>query len=186
VPKRIDTDALFGATIELFAERGFDGLTTREVADRAGVNEVTIYRRFGTKAALVEAALTHALSAAPFAEVRLSDDVEADLLAMARAFSQTTRLFGGAVTTLLTDASRHPELRAGMAPLLANLNRAVSVIEAHQEQGHLAPGSPWRMLVLLLSPFVTSGLWARTGVAPPVELDARGVVATFLDGNRPS
>ena len=184
MPKLIDTDSLFQATIEVFAERGYDALTTQEVARRAGINEVTIYRRFGTKAALVGAALAHGLSTAPFARLSVSDDLEADLLAMADAFQATTRVFGGVVTVLLVEVPRHPELREAMAPLLVNLSRAVSVLEAHQRSDRLAPGDPWQQLALLLSPFLAGGLWARAGVAPTVEVDTGDVVAAFLDGHR--
>lgn len=38
----------------VFAERGFAGATTREIADRAGASEVLIFRYFGSKAALFE------------------------------------------------------------------------------------------------------------------------------------
>jgi AcrR family transcriptional regulator len=184
MPKLIDTEELFRATVSVFAERGYDALTTVEVARRAGINEVTIYRRFGTKAGLVAAALAHGLLSAPFADLPVSDDVQADLLAMADAFQATFRSFGGAVLTLLFEASRHPELREAMAPLLVNMGGAVRVLEAHQRRGSLAPGDPWQQLVLLLSPFVARGLWARTGVAPPVELDTGHVVVAFLDGHR--
>jgi AcrR family transcriptional regulator len=186
MPKLIDTEALFRVTVDLFAERGFDGLTTQEVATRAGINEVTIYRRFGTKAALVEAAIANRLASVPFAELTVTDDVEADLVAMAEAFRATTAMFGGAVITLITEASRHPELRSAMAPLLTNMGGAVRVLQAHQQRGTLAPGDPWQRLVLLMSPFVAGGMWARSGVAPPAELDPAGVVAAFLDGNRAS
>ena len=37
MPKLIDTDSLFQATIDVFAERGYDALTTQEVARRAGI-----------------------------------------------------------------------------------------------------------------------------------------------------
>ncbi len=184
MPKLIDTDALFRATIDVFAERGYEALTTREVARRAGINEVTIYRRFGTKAALVAAALAHGLSASPFADLTLGDDVESDLLRMAEAFRATSRTFGGAVITLLNEASRHPELGAAMAPLLANMGRAVRILQMHQRQGRLAPTDPWQQLVLLLSPFLASGLWARTGATPPADLDTVSVVTAFLDGHR--
>ena len=184
MPKLIDTDSLFQATIDVFAERGYDALTTQEVARRAGINEVTIYRRFGTKAALVAAAIAQGLSAAPFAELSIGDDLEADLLAMADAFQTTTRVFGGVVTVLLVEAPRHPELREAMAPLLVNLSRAVRVLEAHQRSDRLLAGNPWQQLALLLSPFLAGGLWARAGVAPGVELDTGDVVAAFLDGHR--
>ncbi len=38
----------------VFAERGFAGATTREIADRAGASEVLIFRYFGSKATLFE------------------------------------------------------------------------------------------------------------------------------------
>ncbi len=185
MPKLIDTDTLFGATLDLFALHGYLGLTTQDVARRAAINEATIYRRYGTKAGLVEAALAHGLSSAPFADLSASEDMETDLLGMLEAFQATTRLYGGAVVTLLTEVSRHPELRPAMAPLLVNMSRAAEVLQAHQEHGRLIPGNPWQQLMLLLSPFLASGLWTRTGVAPPVELDTRHVVVSFLNGHRP-
>lgn len=45
------------AARELFAVRGYAGVTTRDVALEAGVTEATIYRQFGTKAGLFDAAV---------------------------------------------------------------------------------------------------------------------------------
>ncbi|MEC0226399.1 TetR/AcrR family transcriptional regulator [Paenibacillus alba] len=44
------------ATINLMADKGYDSTTTKEIALAAGVNEVTIFRHFGTKEKLLEAA----------------------------------------------------------------------------------------------------------------------------------
>ncbi len=41
--------------LELFSRRGFQGTTTREIAQAAGVNEATIFRHFATKSELYEA-----------------------------------------------------------------------------------------------------------------------------------
>jgi AcrR family transcriptional regulator len=49
---------------EVFALKGYAGATMREVAERAGVYEPMLYRRFETKAALFEGAVL-----APFGEV---------------------------------------------------------------------------------------------------------------------
>ena len=47
------------AAAEVFAERGLDA-STAEIADRAGVGEATVYRRFPTKDALITAIIaTH-------------------------------------------------------------------------------------------------------------------------------
>lgn len=46
-------DAICDAALELFAEQGIDATTTREIADRAGTAEGTIYRHFEGKRELV-------------------------------------------------------------------------------------------------------------------------------------
>lgn len=45
---------IVAAAAEVFAERGLDA-STAEIADRAGVGEATVYRRFPTKDALITA-----------------------------------------------------------------------------------------------------------------------------------
>jgi AcrR family transcriptional regulator len=50
---------LLEATASVFAQLGYLGCTTRRVAHEAGVNEVTLFRHFGSKDALIREALTH-------------------------------------------------------------------------------------------------------------------------------
>jgi AcrR family transcriptional regulator len=55
---RADTKSrILDAGLALFAERGFDGVTTAEVAARAGVAEKTLFAHFGSKERLYQAAL---------------------------------------------------------------------------------------------------------------------------------
>ena len=51
------SDRLLNAAEALFAERGFFGVTTREVATEAGVDDALIYYHFGSKRDLFEAVL---------------------------------------------------------------------------------------------------------------------------------
>jgi AcrR family transcriptional regulator len=53
--KEATKKALIAAAVEVFAQRGFDGATTKEVGVRAGVNEGLIQRYFGGKAGLLQA-----------------------------------------------------------------------------------------------------------------------------------
>lgn len=46
-------EAVLGAALELFVERGFHGTTVPEIAERAGVGAGTIYRHFPSKEAVV-------------------------------------------------------------------------------------------------------------------------------------
>src|SRR5262245_32091291 len=52
-------ESLLKAAILVYADAGVRGATTRRIAQEAGVNEVTLFRHFKTKAALLGAALGH-------------------------------------------------------------------------------------------------------------------------------
>jgi AcrR family transcriptional regulator len=56
---------IIAAAGELFAERGFDDVTMREIAQRAGCSHTTIYLYFADKEALL-----HHISMPPLAELR--------------------------------------------------------------------------------------------------------------------
>ena len=53
--------AILEAATELFARRGFGGVAIQEIADSAGVHKTTVLYQFGTKEALHDAVLDHAL-----------------------------------------------------------------------------------------------------------------------------
>jgi AcrR family transcriptional regulator len=48
---------ILNAAVEVFSQHGFRGSTTRRIADAASVNEVTIFRYFGSKEALLQEAI---------------------------------------------------------------------------------------------------------------------------------
>jgi AcrR family transcriptional regulator len=50
-------EKLLRAAADLFEERGFAGTTTADIAERAGVAEVTLFRHFGSKSTLFTATL---------------------------------------------------------------------------------------------------------------------------------
>src|ERR1019366_6207864 len=50
-------DQILDAAARLYGEHGFRGTTTRRIAQEAGVNEGTLFRRFGSKTALILEAL---------------------------------------------------------------------------------------------------------------------------------
>jgi AcrR family transcriptional regulator len=62
-------DALLAAVVAVVAEKGLRGLTYRAVADHAGVNNTLISHHFGSRSALLEAAMEWASARS----IRLSD-----------------------------------------------------------------------------------------------------------------
>lgn len=47
-------ERILSSAFELFAEKGYGVTTTKDIAQRAGVNEVTVFRSFGSKEALFQ------------------------------------------------------------------------------------------------------------------------------------
>ena len=64
---------ILAAAARVYAQYGFRGATTRLIAADAGVNEVTLFRTFGSKAELLQAMLLSEVSAT--AAPTLSNDV---------------------------------------------------------------------------------------------------------------
>jgi AcrR family transcriptional regulator len=53
--KKLETkEQLLKATLKLISEKGYLGATTREIAQEAGVTELTLFRHFGSKQRLFE------------------------------------------------------------------------------------------------------------------------------------
>jgi len=76
------------AAKEIYEAKGTRGTTTREVADRAGVNEATLFRHFGSKNALLLAMREYMCGLEEFNNVMDSlsgNNIADDLMVLARA-----------------------------------------------------------------------------------------------------
>jgi AcrR family transcriptional regulator len=61
----ISRERILEAAARVYAKHGFRGATTRRIAIEAGVNEVTLFRTFGSKGVLLEAVLAAHTGAPP-------------------------------------------------------------------------------------------------------------------------
>jgi AcrR family transcriptional regulator len=64
-------DRIIEAAIKLFSEKGFNGTTTKEIAETAEVNEALIFRHFSTKRDLYGAIIEKKISEEPGVELSL-------------------------------------------------------------------------------------------------------------------
>jgi len=119
--KKTDSKIL-DAALALFVANGYGGTTTRAIATRAKVNEVTLFRRFGSKERLFHAVLaretdvqakTIGLSLEP------SGDVADDLAKFGKFISKSMFAKAGILKLVMLEAQRRPELweQVSHAPL---------------------------------------------------------------------
>src|ERR1019366_1179360 len=78
---------LLSAAARVFARDGLDGATTKAISREAGVNEVTLFRHFGTKERLLEAVVGSAFGPGPAAVDRGLAEGRRSLRADLEAFS---------------------------------------------------------------------------------------------------
>jgi AcrR family transcriptional regulator len=99
------------AASDLYGETGFRGTTTRQIARRAGVNEVTLFRQFGTKTALLHEAVKCACGQPQ--RPRLPEaprDPRAELLEWAGFTWTELWKRRGVIRTAMSEIGAHPEL----------------------------------------------------------------------------
>ena len=104
---------ILAAAMQLFGQVGYARAATRAIAKAAGVNEVTLFRHFGSKKNLLMACV-QVFNEASFAgtfESELTGDYAADILRMARRQTRDTANNMELLRLLISDAYSIPELR---------------------------------------------------------------------------
>ncbi len=181
---------ILAAARELYAEKGTRGTTTREVADRAGVNEATVFRHFGTKGQLLLAMLEHysgeAVLPALLEEVRTLPTIDEQLLRIGLTVVAAMREREDLIKVTMAEEVSNPagSTCAWRTPLAARL-RLADYLRAKIEAGVLR-GDADTLARLFLSLFfayvMARKLWADSEM--PVERAARTIVELFLNGAR--
>jgi len=183
MPKVVDENKIFKTVIDMMVSRGYEGTTTKEIAEIAGVNETTIFRKYGSKAKLFKKAIRHQLSDTPLNKLVYTGDLEADLYAIVQAYLDTNRLHGEIIPTILAELPRHPELKGAFTILWENIQTAVKIIQIYQAKGSIKGKSPIASLNSLIGPLMTSQMFRGTDLDLPIlEINPQEHVKYFLQG----
>lgn len=145
--------AVLEAGLAELAETGYHGLSLEGVARRAGVNKTTLYRRWGTR----EALLLDAIRARATAEVPIPDtgSLREDLLALVRAaIGNLTSPEVQAIVRVAVALSPHEEAVAATNRAFWAERLAVDgvVVQRAVERGEIPPVDPERVIEAVLGP----------------------------------
>ena len=176
--------AIIEATLELFAEKGPDGLCVEAVAARAGVGKATVYRRWHNKEDLLLAALGSLKSPLPDAD---TGSVRDDLIALVTVMSQDAvdparqRQY----TLLLGEGEKYPKLMARYAETVVEPRRDIirSVLRRGIETGQVRPDLDIEVAMLTLTGAAMSR--GRCELVPHDKEFATRVVDSLLLGLSP-
>ncbi len=107
----ISRTRLLEAAAQVFAEAGFRGATTRRIAEVAGVNEVTLFRLFGSKAQLLTEAMACMHPARQCGLPETPEHVERELTAWATEHLALMREKRTVLRRTLAELDDLPEMR---------------------------------------------------------------------------
>jgi AcrR family transcriptional regulator len=185
MPKVIDETKIFAAALDTLVSHGYEGATTQKIAHVAGVNEVTLFRKYRNKAGLFERVIEHQLSDTPLKGLVYTGDLEVDLLAIVEAYLETNEVHGDIIPIILIELPRYPDLQGLLNVPWKNIQAVLKIIQKYQQLGQLKLESPLASLSALIGPILVAQMFRRANLSLPFPpIDPQGHVDAFLHGRK--
>lgn len=177
---------ILAAAAHVYAQFGFRGATTRLIAADAGVNEVTLFRTFGSKAELLHSMLQSQVAAnsAPAIGGNLGDP-EAELTAWCSALLEHLRGHSHIIRKTIAEAEERPDAACAACEGSNAAGASLALyVERLRESGFADPDSDPRTAVsMFMSAMFGDALYrdVMPEVFPqPMESAPTKYVQTFL------
>jgi AcrR family transcriptional regulator len=184
MPKVITDMHIFETVMEIIAERGYAGATTRQIAEAAGISEVTLFRKYGSKAEMVKRAIGDLVEETEFeSATQYTGDIRADLLHVLTAYQKTVIVHERFFFALLAEFSHTAELTDAFYQPLELFHSVGKLLARYQSDGLLMAEYPPHSVACLLGPLLYFSMVAGSvgGTSmPPMEIET--VVENFLNG----
>jgi len=188
-------ERILNASLQVFGEQGYRGTTTREIARRASVNEVTIFRQFKSKRALFDAVVAEK---SPLAQITRQVSFEASgpiddlILQNAKAVLTVLRANRHLLMVMFGDAWRQPATRRAIrdSVVAKGIVLVTEFMRVQMDAGMIRQMDPEiaarALMGMIQAYFLTKEL--LEGGKPDQEYDdriLRGFASIFLEGMRP-
>ncbi|MEM8535678.1 MAG: TetR/AcrR family transcriptional regulator [Chloroflexota bacterium] len=183
MPKQIDDQTIYRATIDALLQHGYAGATTKLIATMADISEVTLFRKYGSKTQLVAAAVSHYAFQPGDDDVVYTGDVATDLFNIIQQYNLSSDTDSQLFPVLISELAHHPELREVLAETIASITRVGKLITRYQEEGVLRAEHPLHVMGALLGPLMLNRILrnALPEIAvPPVDFVEH--IEQFLSG----
>jgi len=145
-PNQSDTQGrIIKAASDLFAKKGYAGTTTRAIAETAGVNEVTLFRHFGSKENLAREIMDQfgGMAVAENIENLLSGNYREDLLMVGRMMLTVMTDRNDAMRMAICEAGQFPEFRDVVAENPRQIRQMLArYFQSLMENKKILPGHP--------------------------------------------
>lgn len=178
---------LLEATLEVLYEKGYGGLTTAEVAKRAGVSTATLYRRWSSKQDLVIG--TAAQWARDLGPGEDTGTLDGDLTALLRDKARTLDGPGGRLLhVLIGEAAHNPALARVLDDAVVQpvRDRAAALVARAVARGDIPPLDDSHVLADLVVGAMVSRVFLTPGPPSPPPAGADAPPTTAPGGEAPT
>jgi AcrR family transcriptional regulator len=180
-------DQLLVAAAQVYAESGYHGATTRRIASAAGVNEITLFRHFGSKDVLLREALARCQPEGVVPLPAEPHDPQLELTEWSRSHLAHLQQRASLIRTCLGESAERPELVGPEITCPVHAARALAAYLARLRARGLAtaPFDPGPAAAMLLGALFADAI-GRDIVpdmyAEPAEAAVAQYVTLFLRG----
>ena len=184
MPKIIEDEKVYHAVMEMVIKRGYAGATTKQIAEAANISEVTLFRKYGSKAALVKQAIATLAERVDFKSAAIySGDVTADLLRVVQVYQASAEKYGQFFYLMLSEIPRYPELAEALDTPFTMIEHIGQLLARYQAEGVLKQEHPIYAVAGLLGPLISVNVMRSAApVTPLPPLDLSDHVASYLNG----
>lgn len=199
IKKRMSSDErkkqILDIALDIFAQKGFSGARTREIAELAGISETLIYRHFKTKEDLYAAALHHLFGSHPMhsdmnGPLECTDDEEVFFQLALHMLKHTAKdpriirlhlfqLLDGQTGSNIEGRSEDRKTLAMLAEYIANRSREGVFVQQDPE----CMARLFHYMVYMAVTDAQMNLWGQRFETSPEKM-ARTLSQTFLNGLR--
>lgn len=182
----IPDSQILDAALEVIVQRGYAGATTREIAAAAGINEVTLFRRFGNKDNLLRSVVEAEAKAFIAADIEYTGDLEADLMRIVDFYHHLMTTRGRMIALMVVEIPRQPDLMEIWQTPLTIIHKLTGLIERYQREGRLVKEPPVQAFVSLVGPLFLGNMLdnLQTGKIESL-FDSAELVRLYLQGRVP-
>lgn len=180
--RTITDTQILKAALNIIAKEGYAGATTRQIASEAGINEVTLFRRFGNKKSLLIAVIEQEAESLTTSGINYTGDIQADLIRVVQFYHHLIEHRGHVVMMMMSEIPRQPELKEAMQIPFSILKKVSALIERYQEEGSLVAEPTMQAVTGLLGGVFLRGILGVIHTPQTEPFEANAYVTQYLQG----
>ncbi|GAA4874939.1 hypothetical protein GCM10023310_63210 [Paenibacillus vulneris] len=147
-------EKILSSTIDLMSEKGYKAVTIKEIAAAASVSEMTVFRTFGSKKAILDAIIDNYMFSSPIEQTiqqNLKYELETDLLMISELYHDVLARNKKIYLISILERKTMPEIHLSLHNKATKfLNIVTEYFRVMQQQGKVVKGNPETQALTLM------------------------------------